>query len=60
MAYLHENKEEFINAVYLASERYGVLPVVVEKDYYVTVILRGPTSSARALVAPISAALAAE
>lgn len=41
MAYLHENKEEFRNAVYLASERFHILPVVAEKDYYVTVILRG-------------------
>lgn len=40
MAYLHENKEEFANAVNLASEIYHVLPVVVEKDYYVTMILR--------------------
>ena len=41
MAYLHEDKEEFINAVNLASKRYGILPVVAEKDYYVTMILRG-------------------
>ena len=41
MAYLHEDKEEFTNAANLASERYGILPVVAEKDYYVTMILRG-------------------
>ena len=41
MVYLHEDKEEFTNAVNLASERYGILPVVAEKDYYVTMILRG-------------------
>lgn len=40
MAYLHENKEEFRNAVNLASERFHILPVVAEKDYYVTMILR--------------------
>ena len=40
MAYLHEDKEEFINAVNLASEYFHILPVVVEKDYYVTMILR--------------------
>lgn len=40
MAYLHETKEEFINAVNLASEYFHVLPVIVEKDYYVTMILR--------------------
>ncbi len=41
MVYLHKNIEEFRNAVNLASERYHVLPAVVEKDYYVTIILRG-------------------
>ena len=40
MAYLHENKEEFANAVNLASEYFRVLPIIVEKDYYVTMILR--------------------
>ena len=37
MAYLHENKEEFANAVNLASEYFRVLPIIVEKDYYVTI-----------------------
>ena len=41
MAYLHEDKEEFKNAVNLASTYYRVLPIVAEKDYYVTLILRG-------------------
>ena len=41
MAYLHENREEFTNAVNLASEQFHILPVVAEKDYYVTMILRG-------------------
>ena len=45
MAYLHENKEEFINAVNLASERFHILPIVAEKDYYVTMILRGLSES---------------
>ena len=40
MAYLHEDKEEFINAVNLASEYFHILPVIVEKDYYVTMILK--------------------
>lgn len=39
MAFLHENKEEFLNAVNLASERFHILPDVAEKDYYVTMIL---------------------
>ena len=37
MAFLHENREEFRNAVNLASERFHILPVVSEKDYYVTI-----------------------
>ena len=40
MAYLHENREEFLNAVNIASFKYGILPAVAEKDYYVTMILR--------------------
>ena len=40
MAYLHKNKEEFLNAVDLAAERFHILPEVAEKDYYVTMILR--------------------
>lgn len=40
MAYLHKDKEEFINAVNLASEYFHILPIIVEKDYYVTMILR--------------------
>ena len=40
MEYLHKHKEEFINAVNLASEYFHILPVIVEKDYYVTMILR--------------------
>ena len=40
MAYLHEYKEEFANAVNLASEYFRVIPIIVEKDYYVTMILR--------------------
>ena len=40
MAYLHENREEFTNAVNLASEHFHILPIIAEKDYYVTMILR--------------------
>ena len=40
MAFLHKDKEEFINAVNLASEYFHILPIIVEKDYYVTMILR--------------------
>ena len=41
MAWLHENKEEFRNAVLYAAETNKLNPVVVEKDYYVTLILNG-------------------
>lgn len=40
MAYLHEIREEFTNAVNLASEYFHILPIIAEKDYYVTMILR--------------------
>ena len=40
MAYLHENKEEFTIAVNLASQYFHIMPIVAEKDYYVTMILR--------------------
>lgn len=39
MAYLHEETNKFADAVSLTSEYYGLLPDVVEKDYYVTMIL---------------------
>lgn len=40
MAWLHENREEFRNAVLYTAEIYKLNPVVVEKDYYVTLILK--------------------
>ena len=40
MAYLHEDKELFKNAIDLASSQFGILPPIVEKDYYVTMVLR--------------------
>ena len=40
MAYLYENREEFKTAVNLASEYFHILPIIAEKDYYVTMILR--------------------
>lgn len=39
MVYLHENREEFMNAINLLSEYFRVLPIIVEKDYYVSMIL---------------------
>ena len=44
MALLHEEKETFFTAINIAAEKYNMLPIVVEKDYYVTMILRGLSS----------------
>lgn len=44
MAWLHENKEIFSIVVNLAANKYSISSVVVEKDYYVTMILRGLAS----------------
>lgn len=41
MAWLHENKEEFRNAVLFAADQNRLAPAAVEKDYYVTLILKG-------------------
>ena len=39
--YLHkENRELFRDAILLTSERLGVSEDIVEKDYYVTLILK--------------------
>lgn len=40
MVYLHEDKEKFIQAVNLTAYQAAVMESIVEKDYYVTVILR--------------------
>ncbi|MBR4474069.1 MAG: nucleotidyl transferase AbiEii/AbiGii toxin family protein [Oscillospiraceae bacterium] len=41
MAWLHDNKEEFRNAVLYAADQNRLTPDAVEKDYYVTLILKG-------------------
>lgn len=38
--YLHDDKEQFREALSLAAHQSGIVPAVVEKDYYVTMILR--------------------
>lgn len=40
MEHLHDKKEEFREAIELVAYQKGIAPDVVEKDYYVTVILR--------------------
>lgn len=37
--YLHENPETFKNIITKVSEKSGLSLVVIEKDYYVTMIL---------------------
>jgi len=36
---IHNNKEEFIKVVELAAKQKGFLPLLMEKDYYLTLIL---------------------
>ena len=40
MAYLHENKDQFTEALNLAVFKTGLGPEIIEKDYYVTMILK--------------------
>lgn len=37
---LHNDKDLFETVVLEASEKYGIVPVIIEKDYYVTLFLR--------------------
>ncbi|MCF0237254.1 MAG: nucleotidyl transferase AbiEii/AbiGii toxin family protein [Sphaerochaetaceae bacterium] len=41
MEYLHKDKETFLQAINLVATKKGIVPEIVEKDYYVTMILRG-------------------
>ena len=40
MEYLHHNKELFAEAINLVTHHTGISPQIVEKDYYVTMVLR--------------------
>ncbi len=40
MAYLHENREQFLNAINLTFAQTGISTQAIEKDYYVTMLLR--------------------
>ena len=37
---LHNDKDLFERVVLDTSEKYGIVPVIIEKDYYVTLFLR--------------------
>ena len=38
--YLHEDREQFLDAIRMAAGHTGKSEIVIEKDYYVTMILR--------------------
>lgn len=38
--YLHEGREQFLDAIRMAAGHMGMSEIVIEKDYYVTMILR--------------------
>ncbi len=40
MAYLHNDREQLEQAVNLAAYQTGIMAQAIEKDYYVTMILR--------------------
>lgn len=40
MEYLHDDKEQFQDAIALAYEQSGIMTQAIEKDYYVTMLLR--------------------
>lgn len=40
MAYLHSEREQFRDAIDLAYDQTGVMVQAIEKDYYVTMLLR--------------------
>lgn len=38
--YLHEEREQFLDAIGMAAGHTGMSEIIIEKDYYVTMILR--------------------
>jgi len=40
MAYLHNDREQFKDAIYLAYGQTGIMVQAIEKDYYVTMLLK--------------------
>jgi predicted nucleotidyltransferase component of viral defense system len=45
MERLHENRAEFLSAINYTADYFGISRNAVEKDYYVTMILRGLAES---------------
>ena len=40
MEFLHKDREQFLEAINLAEHQTGVIAQAIEKDYYVSMILR--------------------
>lgn len=40
MEFLHKNREQFLEAINLAEHQTGIMAQIIEKDYYVTMILK--------------------
>lgn len=40
MAYLHNDREQFREAIYLSYQQTGIMAQAIEKDYYVTLLLQ--------------------
>ena len=40
MEYLHDNRKQFQDAIGITYEQTGIMPQIIEKDYYVTMLLR--------------------
>ena len=40
MGYLHDDREQFQDAIEITYEQTGIMPQIIEKDYYVTMLLR--------------------
>lgn len=38
--YLHEDREQFLDAIRMVARHTGMSEIVIEKDYYVTMMLR--------------------
>lgn len=38
--YLHHDREQFVEAINLAVYKTGLEPAIIEKDYYVTMVLK--------------------
>ena len=50
MMKLHEDRDAFKDALLRASESLGILPALLEKDYYVTLLLEGLCKETKGLV----------